>query len=489
MNLLIRRARRRLISGDLLSHGAVAASAALLAFILLLIAGTQILDWRWLLVLPLAAVASGLFLAWTRRPTDYLVAQILDHRLELADTLSTAAFFREGETRGHALPEIRLWQREQAARLAATVDVRAAIPFVLPRALYAVAVLVLVASSLFALRYGLSQRLDLRPPLARMLEQKFGVRDKTEEARQAHRKSARASEPDYAGTAVDQDDLRAGEPDRLPDLEEQSSGRPDADRTYADGSKNSARKQAEQAADSDPNAQLDKLPPDDDEDDPGGPPPPAQGKSGQDRKPAAKRPPENEASNLLSKLQDAMNKMLSRLNLQQPKSAFDDDSSTTQSSRTERGKSKDGKGKAAAKGDRKQNGEQGDPQSGEDSSESAAAQNGQAKGDGKSDSDQPSKQPGSGIGSKDGAKDIKLAEQLEAMGKISEILGKRSANLTGEATVEVQSTTQELHTPYAQRRAEHTEGGVEIGRDEVPVALETYVEQYFEQVRKPAPKK
>ena len=118
-----------------------------------------------------------------------------------------------------------------------------------------------------------------------------------------------------------------------------------------------------------------------------------------------------------------------------------------------------------------------------------AAQNGQAKGDGKSDSDQPSKQPGSGIGSKDGAKDIKLAEQLEAMGKISEILGKRSANLTGEATVEVQSTTQELHTPYAQRRAEHTEGGAEIGRDEVPVALETYVEQYFEQVRKPAPKK
>ena len=69
------------------------------------------------------------------------------------------------------------------------------------------------------------------------------------------------------------------------------------------------------------------------------------------------------------------------------------------------------------------------------------------------------------------------------MGKISEIIGKRSANLTGEATVEVQSTSQQLRTPYARRGAEHSQGGAEIGRDEVPVALQSYVERYFEQVR------
>jgi hypothetical protein len=73
------------------------------------------------------------------------------------------------------------------------------------------------------------------------------------------------------------------------------------------------------------------------------------------------------------------------------------------------------------------------------------------------------------------------------MGKISEILGKRSANITGEATVEVQSTSQQLHTQYVQRGAQHTQGGTEISRDEIPVALQSYVEQYFEQVRKQAP--
>ena len=51
----------------------------------------------------------------------------------------------------------------------------------------------------------------------------------------------------------------------------------------------------------------------------------------------------------------------------------------------------------------------------------------------------------------------------------------------------MQSTSQQLRTPYAPRGAEHSQGGAEIGRDEIPVALQTYVERYFEQVRKPAP--
>ena len=112
------------------------------------------------------------------------------------------------------------------------------------------------------------------------------------------------------------------------------------------------------------------------------------------------------------------------------------------------------------------------------------AQDPQGKGTGKSENQQPSKQPGSGIGSQDGDKSIKQAEQLAAMGKISEIFGKRSANITGEATVEVQNTSQQLRTPYAQRGAQHTQAGAEINRDEIPVVLQTYVEQYFEQVRK-----
>jgi hypothetical protein len=75
------------------------------------------------------------------------------------------------------------------------------------------------------------------------------------------------------------------------------------------------------------------------------------------------------------------------------------------------------------------------------------------------------------------------------MGKITEILGKRSANLTGEATVEVQSTSQQLKTAYAPGAAQHGQSGGEIDRDEIPVAIEPFVQEYFKQARKqdPAP--
>ena len=49
------------------------------------------------------------------------------------------------------------------------------------------------------------------------------------------------------------------------------------------------------------------------------------------------------------------------------------------------------------------------------------------------------------------------AEQLAAMGKITEIIGKRAANVTGEVTVEVENSNQQLRTPYAQRDAHHAE--------------------------------
>ena len=72
------------------------------------------------------------------------------------------------------------------------------------------------------------------------------------------------------------------------------------------------------------------------------------------------------------------------------------------------------------------------------------------------------------------------------MGKLSELMGKRSATISGEATVEVQTKNQQLHTKYEQKGTQHTQGGTEISRDEVPVALQPYVQQYFEQVRRQA---
>ena len=100
-----------------------------------------------------------------------------------------------------------------------------------------------------------------------------------------------------------------------------------------------------------------------------------------------------------------------------------------------------------------------DAQDGQAGEQSQNSQDQQGKGTGNSDSKQASKQPGSGVGSQDGDKQLKQAEQLAAMGKISEIIGKRSQTITGETTVEVQSTSQQLRTQYTQpRRATFADG-------------------------------
>lgn len=87
---LVRRARRRLFHNELLFQGANAGSAALFAFILLMVLGAQILRWEVALLLPMAAAGAGLYIARRRVPSPYRVAQMVDHRLGLADTLSTA---------------------------------------------------------------------------------------------------------------------------------------------------------------------------------------------------------------------------------------------------------------------------------------------------------------------------------------------------------------------------------------------------------------
>ena len=91
----------------------------------------------------------------------------------------------------------------------------------------------------------------------------------------------------------------------------------------------------------------------------------------------------------------------------------------------------------------------------------------------------------SGIGKEDGDKSAREAEQLAAMGKLSEIIGKRSQNMAGEIMIEVQSNRdQQLKTAYTGRQGQHAEAGGEISRDEVPLIYQQYVQQYFEQVRK-----
>jgi len=162
---------------------------------------------------------------------------------------------------------------------------------------------------------------------------------------------------------------------------------------------------------------------------------------------------------------------------------------TQQSANSQNGKQSGGqkgagqKGKSGA-GQKQQGGQDADSQGAEPGDDAQNAQNAQGRGAGQSSDDQSSKQPGSGIGKQDGSKDVKLAEQMATMGKISEIIGKRSQNVSGEVMVEVASGNQQLRTQYSQRKAAHADTGGEINRDEVPLAYQQYVQSYFEEIRK-----
>jgi hypothetical protein len=453
----ILRGRRRYIGNELLAQGAYAASVGMAGVILLLIAGTQILDWRFLAAISAGTLAVGTYRTIRRIPSAYRIAQLIDRRLFLADTLSTALFFAGANAK--VCESMRHGQRAQAARAAERVQIERAIPFAMPRAVYALAALGVVASGLFALRYGFSRSLDLRAPLARIAMENFGA---TPGPEAALRKAARTPRPD--GPKPLGLTLPEGEPDSPQQLDPAPAsaldtvGVPDAvndplGRNQSSSKTKSAGAAAEKAegeqggkpahADSDPNAGL------------------------------------------MAKLRDAMSNLLSKMR-QQNGSGSQQQSSAGQNSQkasTQRG----GQRQNGSSGDGQQQGsgqQSADADGQQASLEGKNGQNAQAQGGGHSADQQGANQPGSGIGRQDGNKDTKLAEQMAAMGKISEIIGKRSANVTGEITVEVPSSQQRLQTPYSQSNATHADSGGEISRDEVPVIFQQYVQQYFEQIRK-----
>jgi hypothetical protein len=475
---LVQRARRRLFHNELFTQGAHAAVAILIAFILLLLAGTLLVDWRWIVLVSTLAVAVGLYRARQRLLSPYRAAQVVDRRMELADTLSTAVYF-EAQS-GPASQPLRQFQRERADRAAESVDVRLAVPYSVPRGVYLMAVLALVAGSLFGLRYGLLGSLDLHPPIARMLAQQLGWKERTDVAKN-NRKPPLVPEPqDDAGASVnDPDQSQQMQPDASNNDGSESSN--DSAAEKGDSTKGDIKKDGnragQQSADGDQDAQAETNPSQSDEKS-GGQAGKQEQKQQSGGKPDANKSGEN--SSMMNKAKDLLQNLLSSL---KPPSS--------NPGQQQNDPDNQGKGQPKQQNDKngqpKNSGQKGDQSEGQQGEQGQDQQDQNQQGNGKNDSQQATKQPGSGAGNQDGDKRIKQAEDQAAMGKITEILGKRSANLTGEATVEVQNTSQQLKTAYAPLTAQHVQSGGEINRDEVPMAVAPFVQEYFKQARKPEP--
>ena len=463
---LLERARRRLFGQLVLDKGALALVIGMAAVILLLLTGTQILDWYWPVLVVAASLGVGIYRLRKSLPSPYKLSQQIDRRLGLADTLSTAVHFAAYPEPGReAVCEC---QRRDAEIVAQRVDVNQALPPSRSRYLLPAAGLVLVAFGLFAVRYAVTGSMSLEPSLLKMAyDSFFGPSPQPLAKNQAKRLNMtedpfNPGNPDAQSNATDQQPEDLLNPDDSSDALNPTGDDNAKDAADKEGDQNGgdADKQGKDQGDKD-GKQSDKSSKDgnDAKDKEGG----NQDKQG--------NPSEG---GVLDKIKDALANMLNKM---KPNSAQNQ-------------KQQDAKNQPKDKGEK---GEKGEKQQDSQNAGAEANPDSQQSGDQKSAEDaKANSQPGkpssqesaSGAGSKDGEKAAKEAKALEAMGQISEILGKRSATLTGEVMVEVGSSKQSLKTPWADRQAGHTESGGEIHRDEVPLIFQPFVERYFEEIRK-----
>lgn len=478
---LLSKVRSRRFWNIFFNEAVTAISLALGGLILLLALGTEILEWYWPLVLLGGGLAAGVWRGRRRLPSPYRLLQEVDRRLGLHDGLSTAFIFTQPELRSRGSERVRAAQRAEAEALARRLDPRLAVPVEMPRGVYLALLLAAAAGTLFAARYGVQRTLDLRPPLTRALADLFRFPARAAESREPE---ASPAQPEAPEATVPPEKRQAA---RTEQLAEPAGGVPLRDATSparnADGATDEAQNGAGSSNKQDPEASREPAEPPSREQAAAPPPAPEPPSKESDSGP----PGSKEESDLIRKLQDAFANLLAKLKI--PPMAGEgrrtSERGASEASKTERGEGQ--KGEQTAGNPEGEGTPAADPR-GKRGEASQQAQAGKGEG-----TDQRSDQPGndqaqSGIGTKEGAKNLKAQEQLEAMGKLTEILGKRAENITGEVMIEVSSGDQSLETPYADRSATHREAGGEIHRDQVPLAYHEYVQRYFEQVRKAAGK-
>jgi len=443
---LLAKARQRSFQHLLLQQLTRAAAITIACGIIILLAGTQYLSALWLLVVAAVALGTGVYIALRKRPSTYRIAQRIDAKLKLADTLSTAAHFIESPEAADA--SLRESQRLQAERLAESVDLKHALPLTLPRAFYPTLALALGLAGVFLMRYAVLGSMNPQPSLvASAYNNVFG---------------APQEQPKLQGSKDGGEQPGDGRnQDKEASKNNDFAGDPSAnfDPATPESLKDQTKQEEKKEQGNDPNTKGNNFNKD---------APPDDKKEGSKESAGGKQSDKaDQEPSLLNKVKDALNQMMNKM-----KSSPKDSDKNQKSDPTESEQQSAQEGQSQEKGDSKQS---------KDGKQSNNAQDGSNSSQMKSSQDTQS-----GMGSQEGDKTAKQAEALKAMGKISELLGKRAENVKGAVMVEVGSTKQQLKTPLGQSESTHAEAGSEIHRDEVPPIYEQFVEQYFDKIRRPS---
>ncbi len=460
----------------------LALAVALSGVCSLLLLGTRYVP---AVMLPLAATL-GAWMAIKRWklsvPDKYSVAQQIDERVELSDELATAYFFRSTDDSTFS-KRVADWQYDLASESARNINPELVFPNTLAPTQRVSVYILASAALLFGLRVGVQSKLSFEPPLAPLLleslfgyqpqgpradqlpaaqiDQRDGTEESLNEAEFPERLAAEpeTSEQDLPDEQYEDPALDAGE---LPEvdglitipIEEQ-------------GAEDSLKESSTQADDG-----SDGSVPDD----------------------AAEIPTDpdldrwnEDARSLLDKLKQAFQNMLQTLDMASIESADSETGQEQGSGSTE---------EAASAGEPAESGDSDDQMSteaadasmeggepGQEAGETASA--GSTSGE-DSSGDQSSGENASAAGTSDGSKEIVEAEQMEVLGALEELYMQRAERMKGDVTIETRLAEQSASVPYNQQSAEHADQGGTISRDEIPPAYRSYIQNYFETLRRNA---
>ena len=454
--------------------------------ILMLLLGTQILDWYWLTLLSVTAFAVSIVRVRNRMLTPYRIAQTVDRRLRLNDSLSTAWFLLTEA--GSRNDEAARFQIEQAEQVAASLKPSMAFPFRRDRSWALAGALGAAMFGLFAVRYLVQSSLSFEQSL---------IPIQLGSALERIERSLSFENPAVADPAEPEQDPN---PAKLGQLE-QNSERADVPRSDDSNSgqqlnpTNSTESTTRNIAGQENRESEDSKSKN------------AESSESQQRNPADNTTRENRdeaktaaantdkempgnqpsPSGLLNKMKDAVSSLLAKMKSPATsKQAAQSSERPPDGNRTEQ--------KSAANNEQQGPSSNAGKERARNDLSSEAREQGQTRekaeaSQGRNSDQSPDKNGSdahSGIGRQNGDKELKEAEQLQAMGKLAEIIGKRSANLTGEVTVETSSGKQRLKTDDSQRVGQHSDLGGEINRDEIPLIYQQYVREYMERVQKQA---
>jgi hypothetical protein len=432
-----------------------------------------------------AGVAAGI-VRWKRtQPPPYRVAQLLDRRWHTDDQVSTAYYFlKESVRTGRAAEQ----QRSAARELAAAGDLAAALPLRFPRAAWGVLAMLALSALLFVVRYALQPELSLDRPLSSMLMQALLGPERgagngalepeparpqpgEEESAPSLNEEGETREPESRPTppppeapeafAAPIDPLNV----EIPEVEGLSVEEP-----YGDEMDYNSLVEAEQQG----KQQGEKG------ENPSDAGKPGEQDSAQAGEESKTDPWNQEPDSLLDRLKEAFQNMLAKMNMEPPKGPpgekAESDSSSAESS-GEKAEASEGtaQGGASESGEAQMEG----GESGQPSSQQVA------QGEGGNNSEQPGEgQPASAAGGNDGSKDAAEQAAIEqAMGRLEELYSRRAEEMRGEVMIETETARQSARTPYEPKAAGHEDLGGTVSRDAIPLAYQSYIKSYFENLR------